>query len=164
MGLRFRRSIKLVPGVRLNIGLRRTSVSVGGKGFTYNLGSKGSRVTVGIPGSGLSYSTNLQHQNPATLLANSMPARKRYSATPFVVIAFILGLIYIAYQPTSPGAKSAPVNTSTPAPLRADITGTIAQPVSEESRAIEGPVPLPRPRTRSRGDSVGPPLQLVPQQ
>ena len=164
MGLRFRRSIKLVPGVRLNIGLRRASLSIGGKGFTYNLGSNGSRVTVGIPGSGLSYSTNLQHQNPATHLANSMPARKRYSATPFVIIAFILALIYIAYQPTSPGGKSAPAITSTPAPSRADITGTIAQPFSEENRAIEGPIPLPRPRTRSRGDGVGPPLQLVPQQ
>ena len=164
MGLRFRRSIKLVRGVRLNIGLRRASLSIGGKGFTYNLGSNGSRVTVGIPASGLSYSTNLQHQNPAALLANSMPARKRYSATPFVIIAFVLGLIYIAYQPTSIGEKSAPANTSTPTPVREDITGTIPQPVSEESRAIEGPVPLPRPRTRSRGDNVGPPLQLVPQQ
>lgn len=164
MGLRFRRSIKLVPGVRLNIGLRRASLSIGGKGFTYNVGSTGSRVTVGIPGSGLSYSTNLQHQNPATLLANTMPARKRYSATPFVVMAFVLGLIYIAYQPTSPAGKSVPANTSAPPSSRADITGTIAQPVLEENRAIEGPIPLPRPRTRSRDDGVGPPLQLVPQQ
>lgn len=164
MGLRFRRSIRLVPGVRLNIGLRRASLSIGGKGLTYNLGSNGSRVTVGIPGSGLSYSTNLQHQNPATLLANSLPARKRYSATPFVVIAYILGLIYIAYQSASPAGRPAPVNTSTLPPLPADITGTILQPASEESRLIEGPVPLPRPRTRPRSESVGPPLQLIPQQ
>lgn len=162
MGLRFRRSIKLVPGVRLNIGLRRASLSIGGKGFTYNIGSNGSRVTAGIPGSGLSYSTHLQHQNPATLLANSMPARKRYSATPFVIIAFVLGLIYVAYQPTSPSGT--PVNTSTPTLPRADITGTIAESVLEENRAIEGPIPLPRPRTRPRGDGVGLPLQLVPQQ
>lgn len=162
MGLRFRKSIKLVPGVRLNIGLRRASLSIGGKGFTYNVGSNGSGVTVGIPGSGLS--TSLQHQNPATLLANSMPTRKRYSATPYVVIAFILGLIYIAYQPTSPGGKPTSVNTLTPTALPADISSTITQPGSEENRAIEGPIPLPRPRTRSRGDGVGPPLQLVPQQ
>ncbi|WP_371422632.1 DUF4236 domain-containing protein [Tardiphaga sp.] len=163
MGLRFRKSIKLVPGVRLNIGLRRTSLSFGGKGFTYNLGSNGSRVTVGLPGSGLSYSTNLQHQHPATLLANSLPARKRYSATPFVVIAFILGLIYIAFQSTSPGGKPTPVNASAVPALPADITGTISQRASDESHAIEGPVPLPRPRTRPR-ESVGPPLQLIPQQ
>jgi hypothetical protein len=164
MGLRFRRSIKLVPGVRLNIGLRRASLSIGGKGFTYNLGSNGSRVTVGIPGSGLSYSTNLQHQNPATLLANSLPARKRYSVTPFVIIAFILGLIYVAYQPTSPATKPAPMNTTALPPPLADITGTVTQRASDESHAIEGPVPLPRPRTRPRGESVGPPLQLIPQQ
>lgn len=162
MGLRFRKSIKLVPGVRLNIGLRRTSLSFGGKGLTYNVGSNGSRVTVGIPGSGLSYSTNLQHQNPATILANSLPARKRHSFTPFVVIAFILGLVYIAYQPTRPGGGTAPVSASVPSPSLTDITGTVAQRTSDDSRGIEGPIPLPRPRPR--GEGVGPPLQLVPQQ
>jgi hypothetical protein len=163
MGLRFRRSIKLVPGVRLNIGLRRASLSFGGKGFTYNVGPNGSRVTVGIPGSGLSYSTNLQHQNPATLLANSLPARKRYSATPFVIIAFVLGLIYIAYRPENPGGSAVPVNASTQSLAPADITGSLAQRAPDENHAIEGPVPLPRPRARLR-DGVGPPLQLVPQQ
>jgi hypothetical protein len=36
MGLRIRKSVKIAPGVRLNIGSKSGSVSVGGKGITYN--------------------------------------------------------------------------------------------------------------------------------
>jgi len=52
---RFRRSIKIFPGVRWNIGKKSTSVSVGGRGAHYTVGTSGSRTTVGIPGTGLSY-------------------------------------------------------------------------------------------------------------
>jgi hypothetical protein len=157
MGLRFRRSIKLVPGVRLNVGLGRTSLSIGGKGFTYNVGSNGSRVTVGIPGSGLSYSTSVQHQAPTALIANALPTRRRYSATPFVVIAFIVGLVYIATHP-------APPSTGTASAASTDVTGTVPQPTADESPVIEGPIPLPRPRPKPHTDGIGLPLQLVPQQ
>lgn len=57
MGLRFRKSIKLAPGVRLNLGRKSTSVSFGGKGMRHTISSTGRRTTsVGIPGTGLSYS------------------------------------------------------------------------------------------------------------
>lgn len=36
MGLRIRKSVKIAPGVRLNIGSKSGSISVGGKGVTYN--------------------------------------------------------------------------------------------------------------------------------
>ena len=52
---RFRRSIKLFPGVRWNFGKRSSSLSFGGKGFHYTVGPRGGRTTVGIPGTGLSY-------------------------------------------------------------------------------------------------------------
>lgn len=52
---RFRRSIKLFPGVRWNIGKRSSSLSFGGPGAHYTVGSTGSRATIGIPGTGLSY-------------------------------------------------------------------------------------------------------------
>ena len=45
MGLRFRRSLKLAPGVRLNLAKRATSLSIGGKGLTLNL-RKGVRTKV----------------------------------------------------------------------------------------------------------------------
>jgi hypothetical protein len=56
---RFRRSIKLFPGVRWNIGKKSSSLSIGGRGAHYTVGTSGSRTTVGIPGTGLSY-TDIQ--------------------------------------------------------------------------------------------------------
>lgn len=56
MGLRFRKSIKLLPGVKLNLSKSGASVSVGGKGLHANIGTSG-RITgtASLPGTGLSY-------------------------------------------------------------------------------------------------------------
>jgi hypothetical protein len=59
VGFRFRKSVKLLPGIRLNVGLGGASLSLGGRGATLNLSSRGARATVGVPGTGLSYSTKL---------------------------------------------------------------------------------------------------------
>ncbi|MBX7117101.1 MAG: DUF4236 domain-containing protein, partial [Myxococcaceae bacterium] len=57
MGFRFRRSVKLFPGVRVNVGLRRSSLSIGGRGARVNLSSRGARSTFGVPGTGMSWSS-----------------------------------------------------------------------------------------------------------
>lgn len=57
MGFRFRRTIKIGGGIRLNVSKSGVSTSIGRKGFTKNFSKKGTRTTVSIPGSGLSYST-----------------------------------------------------------------------------------------------------------
>ncbi|MBA3562436.1 MAG: DUF4236 domain-containing protein [Gammaproteobacteria bacterium] len=54
MALRFRRSVRLAPGVRLNIGKRSGSLSLGPRGATLNIGPKGLFRNVGLPGTGLS--------------------------------------------------------------------------------------------------------------
>lgn len=59
MGLRYRKQIKVAPGVKLNISKSGVSTSVGKRGATVNLSSKGTRATVGIPDSGISYSKQL---------------------------------------------------------------------------------------------------------
>ena len=75
LGFRFRRSVKLLPGVRLNVGKRGSSLSIGGRGATMNVGPKGVRTTVGLPGTGLSY-TKLQPwaANPASRTGATSPA------------------------------------------------------------------------------------------
>src|SRR5690606_743133 len=56
MGFKFRRRIKIAPGVRVNVSRKgMTSVSLGKPGATANLNTKRVKTTVGIPGSGLSY-------------------------------------------------------------------------------------------------------------
>jgi hypothetical protein len=165
MGLQFRKSIKIVPGVRLNVGLRSTSLSVGGRGFSYNIGSKSSRVTVGIPGSGLSYSADVLHQNPVSLVANSSPTRRRYSVTPFVIAALVLGLLYIVFHSTTQSSMVPEVTVSGVAPESTDTTGSIATGIQEGNFAIDGPVPLSRPGPKLRAESAGRrPLQILPQE
>jgi hypothetical protein len=62
VGFRFRRSLKLLPGVKLNLSGGGASISLGTRGFHYTVSSKGSRVTVGIPGTGLSWTEYTPHR------------------------------------------------------------------------------------------------------
>jgi hypothetical protein len=62
---RFRRSLLVLPGLRLNIGKRGASVSLGGRGAHVTIGKSGLRETVGLPDStGLSY-THLEKPHHA---------------------------------------------------------------------------------------------------
>ncbi len=64
MGLRFRKSIKIAPGVKLNLNKNSSSITVGTKGNHYTVNSKGKTTsTVSIPGTGLSYSTTSSSGN-----------------------------------------------------------------------------------------------------
>lgn len=57
MGLRFRKSFKVAPGVKVNLNKKSTSVTFGGKGIHHTVSSSGKKTTtVGIPGTGISYS------------------------------------------------------------------------------------------------------------
>ena len=54
MAIRFRRSMKLLPGIRLNFNKDSVGVSLGPRGAHYTMNSKGRRtISAGIPGSGL---------------------------------------------------------------------------------------------------------------
>mgnify|MGYP003340955425 FL=1 len=64
MGFRFRRSIRLLPGIRVNFGKTGSSLSIGGRGATVNLSARGTRTTVGLPGTGLSFSTWTRRKSP----------------------------------------------------------------------------------------------------
>ena len=58
MGLRFRKSISLGGGVKLNISKKSVGISAGVKGARVSVNSKGRKTTsVGIPGTGVSYVT-----------------------------------------------------------------------------------------------------------
>lgn len=58
MGLRFRKSVKIAPGVKVNFNKKSVGVSVGTKGAHVSVNSSGRKTTsVGIPGTGLSYVT-----------------------------------------------------------------------------------------------------------
>lgn len=60
MGFRFRKSVKLGGGVKLNFGKRSAGVSFGGKHGGVSINSRsGVRARTSIPGTGISYTTRL---------------------------------------------------------------------------------------------------------
>ena len=68
--LRFRRTFRIGPGLRLNLSKSGVSASVGRRGLWFTVGPRGTRETIGIPGTGLSYTEQQSiHDAPATLAA-----------------------------------------------------------------------------------------------
>lgn len=63
MGVRFRKTVKISKGVKVNISKSGLSLSVGGAGHSVNFRNGGVKGTVGIPGTGLSYSQQIIHKN-----------------------------------------------------------------------------------------------------
>lgn len=63
MGFRFRKSIKVLPGIRVHLTSKGvSSISVGNKGARVNINKKGTRTTVSLPDTGLSHSSYQPHQ------------------------------------------------------------------------------------------------------
>ena len=54
MPIRFRRTLKIAPGVKLNFSKSGVSTTVGPKGFHFTFGKRGVRRSVSIPGTGVS--------------------------------------------------------------------------------------------------------------
>ena len=77
MGFRFRRSIRILPFSRLNIGKRGVLTSIGVKCAHVTLGHGQVRETVGLPGTGLSYThVEKAHQDtPSEPAAETPKAR-----------------------------------------------------------------------------------------
>lgn len=59
MGFRFRRSVTLCPGVRMNFGLNGMSWSLGPRGASINVGPRGTYLNASLPGTGISYRERL---------------------------------------------------------------------------------------------------------
>lgn len=57
MGMRFRKSVKICKGVKVNFSKSGASLSLGGRGHGMTFGGSGTHYHVGIPGTGLSYNT-----------------------------------------------------------------------------------------------------------
>jgi len=91
MTFRFRKSIKIASGVRVNFGKKGGSLSVGGRGGSVNFGSRGVYSNVGIPGSELSYRSKLGGNIPAQR-NNIQPNRSNQSGASSVEMKISLAL------------------------------------------------------------------------
>lgn len=114
MGLRFRRSIKIAPGLKLNLNKKSASITAGKKGAHFTVNSKGKKTaSVGIPGTGLSYvktsggknsskksrtsscpTANISAEGKSMREKSSNSGKKKGSCLPKVIGAFlIIGVI-----------------------------------------------------------------------
>ena len=59
MGFRFRKSISIIPGVRVNLSNSGLGLSLGPRGASVSVGRSGVYANLGLPGTGLSYRTRL---------------------------------------------------------------------------------------------------------
>lgn len=66
MGFRFRRTFGLGKGLRLNLSKSGVSISAGGRGASLNVGPRGVFGNVGLPGTGLSYRSQLASGKSST--------------------------------------------------------------------------------------------------
>lgn len=73
MGVRFRKSLKLAPGIRMNFSGSGVSWTLGPRGASVGIGKRGTFLNTGIPGTGL-YSRQQLSSNPS--------ARQNYSNRP----------------------------------------------------------------------------------
>ena len=62
MGFRFRRSVKVFPGVRVNFSGSGVSTSVGSRGTSVTIGKRGTYLNLGVPGTGVSFRQRIDDQ------------------------------------------------------------------------------------------------------
>ena len=94
MGFRFRRHIKIMPGLWLNLSKSGISTSIGGHGLTANV--KGGKVTTtaSLPGTGISYrSTSGKHQDAER--REDAPAPPEGKVHWLLVLTLILAVLYL---------------------------------------------------------------------
>lgn len=100
MGIRFRKTVKLAPGVKLNLGKKSASISVGEKGAKYTVNTSGRQTaTVGIPGTGLSYSKTMNAKNKSekSNVPESVSEKKAYPKWLFILL-LILGIPLLLFS------------------------------------------------------------------
>ncbi len=93
-GVRFRKSIGILPGVKLNVSKTGVSTSLGGRGATMNIGTRSRTVTLGIPGTGLSYRVPISTSIVVVLLIVAALVGIAYLIQPELI-----GILLHAWQP-----------------------------------------------------------------
>jgi hypothetical protein len=100
MSLRFRRRIRILPGVHLNISKSGISTSVGVRGASVTLGKRGTYLNAGIPGTGISSRTRLDSshsiQSAAAPVSTVLPADVKQHHLHWWKIALFLATLVIA--------------------------------------------------------------------
>lgn len=144
MALRFRRSIKIAPGIRINLNKKSTSVRIGPRGLGYTISSTGKRtISAGIPGTGISFSETTSRkkkkvsesslsQNLASVAQAQEFVETKPSSSSYRVAGWIIGIVItivvIAMAFSTPGEKTN---------LSAAATPQLSDPLDAEAKEIK---------------------------
>lgn len=100
MGLIFRRSVKILPGLKVNFGKKGTSVTVGTKGahMTYGKGRK--TASIGVPGTGVYYrkTVSTKEKTPVNAAYNSqqqIPQRTKAENQTWGFVFLVIGIVIL---------------------------------------------------------------------
>ena len=118
MAIRFRKSIKIAPGVKVNLNKKSAGITVGGKGVHYTVNTSGTRTaSAGIPGTGLyvtdvsngkakkkkqpaASSNTVKHTAPVKAAAVSETVQsketKANGKAPLIILRIIFAIVAIA--------------------------------------------------------------------
>jgi hypothetical protein len=126
MTLRFRKSIRIAPGIRINFSKKGVSASIGGAPLTLNISRGGVRGTVSAPGTGLSASKFVEFADEKSDVTAQPPApqadddaelrgalwRAFWTTAALIAIFYAMSLFVVrpSLEPDgpSPSEKSAP--------------------------------------------------------
>lgn len=147
MGMRFRKSVKLGKGTRMNISKSGVGFSIGGKGLTLTKKADGgTRATVSAPGTGISYvkETGENKKSPGTMWSGILAA--------LVVFAMIGGCSSSSNAPANESSSIAESSSSVssvepgsePEPEKETEISEPETSKDDEVPAI-APVPTPTP-------------------
>jgi len=94
VGWRFRKSVKILPGVRLNFGKGGfTSTTLGGRWLKTNVGGRGVKHTLSVPGTGVSYQTDTGRAAP---VKREHGSRSNGGNRLLILLAVLLALVLLA--------------------------------------------------------------------
>jgi hypothetical protein len=151
MGWRFRKSVSIAPGIRVNMGRGGiTSLSVGGRGGTLNIGKRGVTSTSSIPGTGLSY----QHRWRRRAASSSSGSK---SGGPILGLLLLIGIGYAILR--TPSQPNTPNVATLPAHISQAVTGGPTAGLTLVESAIAAPisqVATARPHAADISESAGP--------
>ena len=132
MALRFRKSIKLAPGIQWNISGSGSSWTIGPRGASVGIGKRGAFLNSGIPGTGLS--TRSQLSGPSIKPANPVTA----AATTVSMTCAILDDGSLSFKDKTGASVPEHVIETAKKQNREAILGLIQRKCDEINEQVEG--------------------------
>lgn len=124
--MRFRKSVRIAPGVRLNFSRSGVSTTIGGRGMSVNAGRRGTFLNAGIPGTGLHTRSRIGGRGGGSSHDAVGPGLAGCGGCGGIMVA-LLFFVAIVASGSGSGGKTPPVSSYAPAPYSAATSSDAIQ-------------------------------------